>query len=87
MIVALVPELADRMSSADHSCSGLGISDPGTCFDQKNSCFEEHVCECSKTAGGGIIAINVGGQIYQTKRSTLKRYPDTLLGMFWWLQN
>jgi hypothetical protein len=82
MIVTLVPELANHMSSADCSGSRLKISDPQSCFDhQINNCFKEHACACSKTTIRDIISINVGGMIFQTKRSTLKRFPETLLGI------
>ncbi|KAL5267613.1 hypothetical protein ACHWQZ_G004603 [Mnemiopsis leidyi] len=80
MIVALVPRVKDLMSSPEPSRSEEVRTDSENCFDQRNNCFEENLCECSKTTLRDIIAINVGGQIFQTKRSTLKRYPDTLLG-------
>ena len=69
--MTLVPELSEHMSS----------SDPAGCLNGRNNCFEEHVCKCSKTSAHDIVVINVGGQVFQTKRSTLQRYPETLLGI------
>ena len=74
MIVALVnPDIRDH---------GMSTDNQGGCL-RRNHCFQEdNSCLCPRTTIHDIVAINVGGQVFQTRRSTLQRYPETLLGEF-----
>ena len=41
---------------------------------------KNHRASAATTKNRDIVTLNVGGLRFQTRRSTLRRYPDTLLG-------